>query len=127
MLMTMTGLAATLDTIAEAPGVEEARSSGLHKVLITLGDVDDGSEARPSVDFCPGGDISATGGVGDGAAAGQCPHHVQVRGHTCPLGTPSHHGGMAHFQNCFVRKSEKKSWEVVTANVACAAACVWRG
>ena len=35
--MTMTGLAATLDTIAEAPGVEETRSSGLHKVLITLG------------------------------------------------------------------------------------------
>ena len=49
--MTMTGLAATLDTIAEAPGVEEARSSGLHKVLIMLGDVNDGSPDRLSVDL----------------------------------------------------------------------------
>lgn len=36
VLMTMTGLAATLDTIAEAPGVEEARSSGLHKAATSL-------------------------------------------------------------------------------------------
>ena len=106
--MTMTGLAATLDTIAEAPGVEEARSSGLHKVLVTLGDGDDAFPARPSLDFCSGGDIPATGGVGDGAAAGQCPHHVQVRGRW-----PTHSGhqvimgGWHIFQNCFLWNSEK--------------------
>ena len=33
MVMTMTGMAATLDTIAEQPGVEAARAESLHQVL----------------------------------------------------------------------------------------------
>ena len=65
--------------------------------------------------ICPGGDILATGGVGDGPAAGKCPHHVQVRGgrredgggHRCPLGTLIHHDRGWHiFLNCLVGKSE---------------------
>ena len=35
--MTMTGMAATLDTIAEQPGVEAARAESLHQVIWVFG------------------------------------------------------------------------------------------
>ena len=37
MVMTLTGMAATLDTIAEQPGVEAARAESLHQVISLKG------------------------------------------------------------------------------------------
>ena len=37
MVMTLTGMAATLDTIAEQPGVEAARAESLHQVVSLKG------------------------------------------------------------------------------------------
>ena len=37
MLMKMAGMAATLDTIAEQPGVEVARAESLHQVISLKG------------------------------------------------------------------------------------------
>ena len=72
-------MAATLDTIAEQPGVEAARAESLHQVIWILDismfwtDVSDYYYYQ-----CLGGDFPPACCLGDGSTPVQRPHSVQV-------------------------------------------------